>query len=392
MGIQARVLVVGGGSIERSLSGAWVTKAPLASYLHDLADRFGHCTWIAERSGTWGIDLPNGSERFEGRIDPSRVAVVPMEGRVRSAPTNCFLLIRHALRRPYAIVFLPAALTMVPVLPVLRFLSKRMVVYLAGDYRKSLEQLGSQKWPGWSWCYKWAFRAWLAMANVVIARGRYLALLARESNPCVEEAVPLGHMKPQSPPPPRDLTRTDSRRILYLGLLVESKGAGILLRAVRALIDRHPRPHIQVDLLGDGPDRSAMEALCAELRLCENVVFHGWVEDSRGLEAAFAESHVVAVPSSTHPEGVPRVIDEAVVRGVPVVATRLASICAEFEEEEILLVDPGDPEALANGLEKVLFDPDVHRRLIDAAAERSRRWMQLESAAEQHARILLEEP
>jgi glycosyltransferase involved in cell wall biosynthesis len=65
------------------------------------------------------------------------------------------------------------------------------------------------------------------------------------------------------------------------------------------------------------------------------------------------------MPTSTHPEGVPRVIDEALVRRIPVVATRIAGVSEEFREDEVLLVEPEAPDQIADGIEAILFDPEL---------------------------------
>jgi glycosyltransferase involved in cell wall biosynthesis len=274
------------------------------------------------------------------------------------------------------------------VLPLVRLFTRRMAVYVGGDFVATRDDEVDLRGKLWAIFYRASYRAAIRMAGVVIARGRYLADVSRRLNRRVVETVPLGHMQPGELSPEAELTPDAPRRLLYMGLILESKGLSDLLRAVRTLGVRRPRVAIQIDLLGDGPDRARFEALAEELGISDRVRFRGWVEDADRISAFLSNAHVLVMPSSTHAEGVPRVIDEALVRGVPVVATRIAGVPDEFRDGEVLLVDPCAPEQLADALEQILFEPDVRRRYLDGAARRHKHWQGYASAADQHARIL----
>ena len=69
-------------------------------------------------------------------------------------------------------------------------------------------------------------------------------------------------------------------------------------------------------------------------------------------------------------EGLPNVVLEAMAEGVPVVASRHAGIPEAVAHEETgLLVPPGDPEALAAALRRLIHDPDLRRSLGKRARE-----------------------
>jgi glycosyltransferase involved in cell wall biosynthesis len=334
------------------------------------------------------VELGEGTRRVKGQLDPRRIQVVPIRAGMRGAPRNCLLLLRHLIHRPFAVFFLPAILTMVPLLPLAKLLTRRMAVYLAGDYLVTLAEEHDRKWLGWHTLFRLGFEGALRLADVVIARGRYLAKVARRCNANAVETVPLGHMQPEALSEVRALTAGEPRRALYLGLLLRSKGLDDLLRAMRLLVDRRADSDISLDVVGDGPDRADLENLCHELHLESCVRFHGWVESADEIATFFARSHAVVMPTSTHPEGVPRVIDEALVRRIPVVATRIAGVPEEFREDEVLLVEPGAPDQIADGVEALLFDSEVRSRYIEGAERRRRHWERFDSAAAQHARIL----
>lgn len=384
----SRVLVVGGGNVRGSADRGWTTKTPIADYLNELSDQLGGCVWISQISEEWSGELSRGASEEVGRPDPSKVRVVAVDLDGGGLASLWLLLLRELLRSRYAIFFLPASLKLVPVLPLARLLVRRMAVYVAGDFERLLESEAGGRRTLRGRVYRSAFRTAIAVSHRVIARGRYLAAVSRRYNRHVFETVPLAHLHGGKSPPCSDPASDQVRRVLYMGLVARSKGLGDLLLAMRELMGRRQEPQVRLDVLGEGPDLESLRAQAGELGLLGCVDFRGWVADPDDIDRFLTRAHVVVVPSSTHPEGVPRVIDEALVRSVPVVATRIAGIPDEFREDEVSLVDPGAPAQLARAIEEVLFDADVRRRYVEGAGRRRGDWAGFTSAGRQHAEIL----
>ena len=148
-----------------------------------------------------------------------------------------------------------------------------------------------------------------------------------------------------------------------VGRLDRQKGFDVLLRAVTDL------PAVHVVLVGDGPERTALERLAAELRLTERVSMLGWSDDASGYLRSF---DVLAVPSRY--EGLPLVLLEAMLAGVPVVATDVGGIPDAVEHERsALLVPPDDVAALAAALGRLTAEETLRRRLAAAAQQEGRR-------------------
>jgi glycosyltransferase involved in cell wall biosynthesis len=142
-----------------------------------------------------------------------------------------------------------------------------------------------------------------------------------------------------------------------VGRLVPGKGVDVLLRALagRALAGT-PAGYLVV---GDGPERCALERLAADLGVRDRVAFAGWREDARDLVAAL---DVLAVPSRE--DGSPLVVLEALGAGVPVVGSRVGGIPDQVTDgREGLLVAPGDPGALGEALARVLGDAGLRSAL-----------------------------
>jgi len=156
--------------------------------------------------------------------------------------------------------------------------------------------------------------------------------------------------------------------VLMVARLVEKKGVPVLLHAMAALRETGAPP---CTIVGDGPERPAIERLIAELGLADSVRLAGGVENEHVPEY-MARAGVLAVPSVVahdgDSDGLPNVILEAAAAGLPVVASDVGGI-AEFvaDGETGLLVPPDDPAALAAAIRRLLGDIALCTRLAGAA-------------------------
>jgi glycosyltransferase involved in cell wall biosynthesis len=139
----------------------------------------------------------------------------------------------------------------------------------------------------------------------------------------------------------------DPPEVLYVGRLSAEKGIRTLVDATRGL---------NLVVAGDGPLRSI-------------------VPDARGfiphdeVQRLLARAAVVVLPS--HREGLPMVLLEAMAHARAVVATSVGGIPSLVEDSVTgLLVPSGDPKALREAIERLQVDPDLRRRLGEAARAR----------------------
>jgi glycosyltransferase involved in cell wall biosynthesis len=134
------------------------------------------------------------------------------------------------------------------------------------------------------------------------------------------------------------------------------------------------RPEARFVLVGDGPERDAVEQRVRALGLGGRVLLLGLRRDVPDLLAAFDAFLLTSLW-----EGMPRVLVQAVAAGVPVVATAVDG-CAELvrDGETGLLVPPGRPEAAARAALRLLGDPDLATRIRRAARPRIEREFGLE--------------
>jgi len=152
-----------------------------------------------------------------------------------------------------------------------------------------------------------------------------------------------------------------------VGRLAVEKGQDLALRALAAL--GTGEPNLVLVLVGDGPERNALEALAGQLGLSGRVLFTGARPDVRQLYQAF---DLVLLPSRS--ESLPMVLLEAGTAGVPVLATRVGGMPEVVEDGETgLLVPPEDPAALAAAAKRILLRPEWGGRLAAGLRERVQR-------------------
>ena len=149
------------------------------------------------------------------------------------------------------------------------------------------------------------------------------------------------------------------RHIVAVGRLAQDKGFAVLLRAVGLLRDRGL--DVEVDLVGDGPERGRLGALTRALDIADRVHFRGWLP-FESVQRAMSGATLLVHPSDRLGDGLPNVLREAMALGTPVIASRVAGIPEALDDGRCgLLVPPGNPVALADGIARVLQDVDLRR-------------------------------
>jgi glycosyltransferase involved in cell wall biosynthesis len=172
---------------------------------------------------------------------------------------------------------------------------------------------------------------------------------------------------------------THPPRIVAVGRLQAPKDPLSLVRALAKLRGRH----FHALIVGDGPDRPAVEAELRRLELTEAVDLTGEREDVAEILAASA----VFVLSSRS-EAFPMSVLEAMAAGLPVVATRVGGLPELVVEGETgLLVPAGDPEELAAAIARLLDDPDLRERFGSAGRARVETHFGLEPFLDAHLEL-----
>jgi glycosyltransferase involved in cell wall biosynthesis len=175
----------------------------------------------------------------------------------------------------------------------------------------------------------------------------------------------------------RPLARPDvgAAQIVSVGRLQTPKDPLLFLRAL-ALV----RGPFSASLVGDGPDRAAVERELERLGLGGRVRLQGTRDDVPEL---LASSHVFVLSSQS--EALPVSVLEAMAAGLPVVATRVGGVPELVVDGETgLLVPAGDSPGLAAALQRMVDDPALRARLGAAGRARVEKHFRLDMFLEAH--------
>jgi glycosyltransferase involved in cell wall biosynthesis len=146
-----------------------------------------------------------------------------------------------------------------------------------------------------------------------------------------------------------------------VGRLAAEKGFDLLVRSVHELVGRGL--DVRLLIVGEGGERPVLERLVKELGLRDRVLLPGWQGDVR---THFEAMDVFAL--SSHREGLPNVLLEAMALGVPVVATRVNGVPRLVQDgRNGFLVDPGRADALSTALFGLLTNAGLRDLFRDAA-------------------------
>ena len=157
-----------------------------------------------------------------------------------------------------------------------------------------------------------------------------------------------------------------AKKIVTVSRLIPIKGLSHLVRAMAYIKEG------SLIIIGDGPERGALESLSKNLTLTDRVLFTGWINDKSKILDHLKQATVFVLPSLS--EGRPRAIIEAMACGLPIIATNVGGI-PEIVVDGVngLLVSPKDEMAIANAIEQVLNDIEFQKRAsaenIDAAKQ-----------------------
>jgi len=177
---------------------------------------------------------------------------------------------------------------------------------------------------------------------------------------------PLDEQRDPVVGPSSGLARTehDGRVAMAMGRLVEQKGFDLLLQAFSRVAAGNPAWRLVI--VGDGPARSPLCALAAELGVSDRVSFAGRVHNPQG----WLHSADLFVLSSRY-EGFPNALLEAMACGVACVSFDCQSGPADIIRPEIngLLVPPEDISALANALDRLMKSDAERSRLASRAQD-----------------------
>jgi glycosyltransferase involved in cell wall biosynthesis len=202
--------------------------------------------------------------------------------------------------------------------------------------------------------YRWAHNV---IAQTQSAKADYLEQTGLDR--CIVIPNPIKRLAPAS-------TATDATVILSVGRLVVQTGHHLLLDAFARL----SAPAWRLVIVGEGPEKVALERRAAELGVAERTEFCGWKSN---VDDAYAKASVFVLPSLR--EGFPNVLAEAMASGLCCVSFNCDFGPQDLivESENGFLVPVGDVDALALRLQYVIDHAEIRATVGAKAREVSLR-------------------
>jgi glycosyltransferase involved in cell wall biosynthesis len=157
--------------------------------------------------------------------------------------------------------------------------------------------------------------------------------------------------------------RREGEEVVFVGRLTRHRAIDVLIDAMRDC------PGERLTIVGDGPDRSALERRARGLA---NVSFVGAVPHA-DVKTHLERARMLVLPSRH--EGQPNIVMEAMAFGVPVIATRVGGVPDLISHgHNGWLVEPGDPASVARAIQRLSSDPALRGRLAANALREIRRY------------------
>ncbi len=206
--------------------------------------------------------------------------------------------------------------------------------------------------------YKWLYPradALVCQSQQMVAdfdtlMGRRLENIVQIYNPARPDMIAANASDTPSP-----FTTPATHQLLTCGSLTHRKGYDLLLNALAPL--KQSGVDFRLTLLGDGPERESLEALCNSLGLREHVHFNGQTMDNTPW---YLHADVFIQPSRI--EGLPNTVIEAMACGTPVVATDCPGGTRELLQhgKNGLLAETENVAALTEAVETLLATQDQY--------------------------------
>ena len=177
--------------------------------------------------------------------------------------------------------------------------------------------------------------------------------------------------------------------ILFVGRLVEKKGAEYLIKAMPFVLKRLPEAKLLI--VGNGPEKNKLVNLARELNMESSVIFTGSILN-KDLPRFYATADVFAGPSIVtekgDTEGLGIVFLEVIASGLCVIGTNVGGIPDIIKHNKTgILVEQKNPGQLANAIVNLLKDKNLQKRLSKNAIQHVKNTYSWNIVAEKFAKI-----
>jgi glycosyltransferase involved in cell wall biosynthesis len=146
---------------------------------------------------------------------------------------------------------------------------------------------------------------------------------------------------------------------IFCGRFIPQKGLMDVLEAFRKIIDKNYPSHLFC--IGDGPEMMKAKSFAANNKLTDNVTFTGFIPESE-VRSYYSNADALVFPS--HREGFPMAVFQSLASGASIITTK-TNAAADYlkEPENVLWVEPKNPEKISMAMEKILTDKTLKSQM-----------------------------
>ena len=155
--------------------------------------------------------------------------------------------------------------------------------------------------------------------------------------------------------------------LIFIGRLAKNKGIYLLFEAMSKL--KIQNPNLRLLVVGTGPLEESLKFKVRNLKLENNIIFHGWAEDSQKIAKFLNQSKILVMPS--YNEGGPRVVAEAMACGVPILATPVGIVADIIKDGQSGRIVDWDAKDITEKAHSLLNDNSEYEKYRQAGIEKS---------------------
>lgn len=291
-------------------------------------------------------------------------------------------------------VFLPGySGAIASILGILR--RKKQITYLASDWAEEASLLipwkgwiGRRLYPLFHGFVEWVEGASVRNSYFVLTAGKALRKKHLGSGVPIEATVPRLNWSEIRITPRVDTCLGEEIVLLFVGYLIERKGARFVIEAL-ALLIRKGRINARLKIAGEGDQRNELTRLADSLGISERVEFLGHLPNGSELFELYGGADIFLF-SSFSGEGFPRVLYEAMSRGLPIITTNVCGI-PEIMKDGInsLVIDPKSPEQMAYAVDRLIEGGSLRKRIIAGGLDFMERLVKEGGGGEQVRRLMI---
>lgn len=174
--------------------------------------------------------------------------------------------------------------------------------------------------------------------------------------------------------------------ILYAGRLMQ-KGKNILTLIKGLAQFLHNNNDIKALICGDGPYRSKVIQEIQKHKIADKLILRSFIDDKH-LWALMRKAKAFVFPSLI--EGCPNAVLEAMACGCPLVVSDISEHKEFLDESMAWFVDPNSPEAIAQGIKRVLANPNQAQKKAHLAQLKAKNWQSIAKMAKDYEKVYRE--